>query len=478
MSDSLTDPVLLWSTAVVLGYPLLALLLVELQRALRLSQPAVASLCNLLQVSVLPLTAIYILVSRVALMATDAAMFKLLLSVLAISVINALLFALNVVMRSGAFSGDWVQRTPALMLDLVRLFLVLVASAFVASEIWEVDLGGLLAALGVGSVVLGLALQDTLSGLFAGVSLMSGRHFKEGDWIEFGEASGRIVRMDWRSVTVETLDDNHLIVIPNSELSKAKFTVLSSATRVFGQNIHVAFSYGSPPARVMAAIEKAVLSVDCILRDPVHDIDLMEVGDKGMVYEVTIHTHDREVGEQATTEFLSKLWYICAREGLTQAGAANLRYQDNSLPTLPASEIAAALQGTGVFLSGAQDFGTLAAQAKPELYDTDELLLQVGQAFNRLFLVVSGRLSASQGSGEARHVLQHYGPGEFFVSRSFLTNVPASVDLRADCETRVIALTNASVIQFLNVNPTLARAFELTIDVSESGLAHASTATP
>ena len=163
---------------------------------------------------------------------------------------------LNLIVRAGPMASEAMQRTPGLMLDLMRLVLVLVASAFVASEIWSVDLGSLLAALGVGSVVIGLALQDTLSGLFSGVSLMSGRFFREGDWIEFGEASGKIVRMDWRSVTIETLDDERLMVIPNSQLAQGVFTVMSSATRVFGQNLYVKFGYGVPPARAMQTPSK------------------------------------------------------------------------------------------------------------------------------------------------------------------------------------------------------------------------------
>jgi small-conductance mechanosensitive channel len=400
----------------------------------------------------------------------DGVPAKLVLTVLAISTINAVLAGLNAVMRAGVFAADLMSRTPGLMLDLVRLFLVLIASAFVASDIWAVDLGSLLAALGVGSVVIGLALQDTLSGLFAGVSLMSGRQFKEGDWIEFGEASGRIVRMDWRSVTVETLDDERLMVIPNSELSRGVFTVLSSSTRVFGQNLNVAFSYASPPARVMDAIDRAVQAVDLILADPPHDIDLMETADHGIVYEVTIHTSTREAGEEATTEFLRKLWYICAREGLDFAGSTNRRYRNPGAPTLPMSDIVQALAATGIFLPDAPGFEDLAASARPLLFDDGERLIQTGQPFRQFYLVVSGLLAATR-SDPARHrTLQHFGPGEFLASRVFLTGGPSPIDLIAEGETMTIALQTVQVIDFLNRNPGLARLFEQAIDTTESGL--------
>ncbi len=78
------------------------------------------------------------------------------------------------------------------------------------------------------------------------------------------------------------------------------FTVLSSSTRVFGQNIYVEFSYGTPLAR---AIEYAVGSVDRILSDLAHDIDLMKLSDDGITFKVTIYTRTREDGEAAMTEF-------------------------------------------------------------------------------------------------------------------------------------------------------------------------------
>lgn len=462
-----------WTAIVALGYPLLAVLTVEAKRQSADRFPALSRFLGLLQVSVFPVAAVYILLSQVAQMPADSAAVKVVMTALAIVAINALLDALNAMMRSDMITGGAASRVPGLLLDILRIFLVLLASAFVASEIWAVDLGSLLAALGVGSVVLGLALQDTLSGLFAGVSLLSGRQFKEGDWIEFGEASGKIVKMDWRSVTVETLDDERLMVIPNSELSSGVFTILSSKGRSFGQNLTVGFSYDSPPARVMEAIEAAVLSVDLILRDPPHDIDLMEAADAGMLYEVTIHTATREEGEEAATLFFRRLWYICAREGLKFAGAVNRKYRSAAAARLPATEVQQALAGTAIFLPSAPGFESLAAAARVCLFDDGEKLVSAGQPFGTLYLIVSGLVAVTRGLDAGHRALQHVSAGEFFVSRSFLTGAPSAIDLTADGETMAIGIGRLEVTDFLNQNPHLARLFESAIDSSDSGLAMA-----
>ena len=192
------------------------------------------------------------------------------------------------------------------------------------------------------------------------------------------------------------------------------FTILSSANRSFGQNLTVSFSYESPPARVMDALEQAVLSVDLILRDPPHDIDLMETTDQGMAYEVTIHTATRAEGEEAATLFFRRLWYICAREGLQFSGAVNRKYRGAGVPALRREEIVEALAATSIFLPSAAGFEELAASAKLCLFDDGEKVLSVGEAFNKMHRVVDGSLGVTRdGSGRAR-TLQHVGHGEFF----------------------------------------------------------------
>ena len=87
-----------------------------------------------------------------------------------VSFFNALIFT------EGEDSTN--RNIPKLFLDLLRLFLVALGAAFVISFVWDVNLGAMLTALGVGSVVLGLALQDTLGSLFTGLAMLSGAKFQ------------------------------------------------------------------------------------------------------------------------------------------------------------------------------------------------------------------------------------------------------------------------------------------------------------
>ena len=83
-------------------------------------------------------------------------------------------------------------------------------------------LGQLVTALGVGSIVLGLALQEPLGNLFSGVMLMIERPLGVGDWLTVGGIEGVVVATNWRSVHLQTRNKD-LFVVPNSVLAKQSF---------------------------------------------------------------------------------------------------------------------------------------------------------------------------------------------------------------------------------------------------------------
>ena len=103
----------------------------------------------------------------------------------------AALGAINTVVFEQASQGSWQSRVPKLLRDLVRLLLVATAGALVFSFVWGRELSGALAALGVTSIVVGLALQEPLGNLFSGLMLLMERPFEVGDNVEVAGAVRR-----------------------------------------------------------------------------------------------------------------------------------------------------------------------------------------------------------------------------------------------------------------------------------------------
>ena len=113
----------------------------------------------------------------------------------------------------------WQIAVPNLLYQVIRAAMVLGTIAYVLSTVWNVDLTQAAQALGVGSLVIALALQDTLSNLVSGFLLLTDSPFKKGDWIQVGNLKGQVVDINWRAVRLLTFDDD-LLIVPNGSLGK------------------------------------------------------------------------------------------------------------------------------------------------------------------------------------------------------------------------------------------------------------------
>ncbi len=97
----------------------------------------------------------------------------------------------------------------------------------------------ILTALGVGGLAVALALQDTLSNLFAGFYITVARQVRLGDYIRLDTGQeGSVTDITWRSTSIRSLNNN-LIVVPNSKLGQAIVTNFSLPEKRMGTSVQV-----------------------------------------------------------------------------------------------------------------------------------------------------------------------------------------------------------------------------------------------
>ena len=94
-------------------------------------------------------------------------------------------------------------------------------------QINGVDVSGVLAGVGVASVAIGLAIQDTLKDIIRGVSLVSEDYFKMGDYVTIGEYSGTVIYSGIRSTKLRNGLTGDIISISNRNIEKAKVSASS-----------------------------------------------------------------------------------------------------------------------------------------------------------------------------------------------------------------------------------------------------------
>lgn len=118
----------------------------------------------------------------------------------------------------------------------------------------------ILTALGVGGLAVALALQDTLSNLFAGFYVSVAGQVRVGDYIklETGE-EGYVMDISWRSTTIRALPNN-LIVVPNAKLAQAIVTNYHLPEKRMSLLLPVSVSYDSDPEVVERILIEEALS--------------------------------------------------------------------------------------------------------------------------------------------------------------------------------------------------------------------------
>ncbi len=148
-------------------------------------------------------------------------------------------------------------------LGRAAMWIVGVASmALYVSEALQISLAPALTALGVGSLAVALALQDSLSNFFAGVHLLADKPIRPKDFIRFDVNEGYVEAIGWRSTQLRTLSNN-LIVVPNATLAKAVITNFSRPTPHLTVEVRIDVSNEADPDAVeKILVEEAERAVD------------------------------------------------------------------------------------------------------------------------------------------------------------------------------------------------------------------------
>ncbi|MEN0058550.1 MAG: mechanosensitive ion channel family protein [Bdellovibrio sp.] len=122
------------------------------------------------------------------------------------------------------FLGSMKHGVPLLLVNIFSLILSIVLLFWGITHVFGLEVGPLLATSAAASVILGLALQDTLGNLFAGISLQLDRNFEIGDWLEIvsgiQKTTGQVREMTWRSTTLVGFSEE-LITLPNRFMANA-----------------------------------------------------------------------------------------------------------------------------------------------------------------------------------------------------------------------------------------------------------------
>lgn len=149
--------------------------------------------------------------------------------------------------------------------------------------LWGVQLGPILAGLGIAGLVVGFALQDALSHVFGGISLMLDETYTEGDYVILENGNeGIIFQIGYRSTKLRTFNEE-IIIIPNGILAKMVITNLSQPVKRMRVVIYyTTHASDASPETVKELLVQATNKVTGVLRYPEPYVFFLEP--KGTTY--------------------------------------------------------------------------------------------------------------------------------------------------------------------------------------------------
>ena len=127
----------------------------------------------------------------------------------------------------------------------------------IALDLLGIEIGPLLAGLGIGGLAVALALQETLSNFFAGLYLITDKPISKGDYISIGDLAGYVEEISWRTTKIRSWDNN-MIFMPNSSVSKSTIINYSRPNKSVIRIVKISVSYDSDPDQVMKVLKKTI----------------------------------------------------------------------------------------------------------------------------------------------------------------------------------------------------------------------------
>jgi small-conductance mechanosensitive channel len=354
---------------------------------------------------------------------------------------------------------DWVLvrrmgvTPPRLMREVVALLLYLVLAAMILRSM-NVEVTGLVATSAVITVVVGLALQQTLGNLLAGLALAWEQRLTIGTWVEMDGEVGLIEQTGWRSLVIRTRLGERVLT-PNSDVAAARLTILGSGERPVAVPVRLGVAYRVPPDAAKEVLRRVAMDIPGVFADPEPRILASEFADSAVVYECRLWTRTPWCRDDLTDEFLTRAHAALAREGMEiPFPQRTLHRPPPQRPHDTAEKRCTALAASELFADLPESsLEILADGARIRRYAPAEAVVRTGEESTALYLVVSGEAVVEQ-HGRDIAILH---AGDFFGETAFLSSVPRTAFVRAAGGPLEVAEIDAACLRpLLEDHPELA----------------------
>lgn len=365
---------------------------------------------------------------------------------------------------------------PSLMRDIFSLVLYVTSVAFILKQHFEtLSFGALLSGSALLGVILGLALQDTLSNLFSGISLHADKPFQVGDVISVGKYTGVVMSITWRAVKIKTFQ-NHIVLVSNSSIAKESIEVCPRDNQN-ARIVNFSTVYTDSPIKVVHVVREAIRECENVLRYMTPVVRIHDLGESGIEYDVKYWLSDYARFNDTDALIRQRIWYAFRRNGLSFSYPTRTIYMEQ--PRAPhdgtgrdAESLAELLSAVDIFAPLTSDeLNALALNVRGHVFAPGETIIRAGDQGASMFVVHRGSVSVRVDSNGQQRTIKQLAEGDFFGEMALFTGEPRTANVVAAEETEVFEIGHDAMKSLFETNPDLVEALSYTINERRAGLA-------
>jgi small-conductance mechanosensitive channel/CRP-like cAMP-binding protein len=374
------------------------------------------------------------------------------------------------------------ELTPRIVRDLSQGVIVLFACGL-ALRSAGVEAGHLLTTSALLSVVAGLALQETLGNLLAGLTLQADSPFQVGDWIEVHAQPGqnghigKVREINWRATRIHTLD-NVDVILPNGPLGKANITNFDRPHRAARRSVYFHAPYSTPPRDVHEVVLSSIREAPGVLATPAPSIVTFGFDDAGMQYWLRFFIDDMGRRDAIDGAVRDRVWYALARASISisvpgrrvemheisesSEARRKSRAIEERLEAISKIELLASISP--------DDLASLADRAKSALFAPGEVVIRQGDTGDTMFVVLRGELVVRVGPSGKETEAARLTAGAFFGEMSLLTGDKRTATVAAVTSCELLVIDHEAFRAILSAHPAIAETISAKVVERQTGL--------
>jgi small-conductance mechanosensitive channel/CRP-like cAMP-binding protein len=347
-------------------------------------------------------------------------------------------------------------RETQIVSDLLAGVIYVAALLAIVNFAFGVPIRGLLVTSGAIAIVLGLALQSTMSDVFSGIAVGLERPYKAGDllWVE-GGIEGHVIQVNWRSTQIAT-SDNNTAVVPNSIIAKSRLINRSSPTPIRGETVVIRLDAAAAPEQCIDALTAAIQVCRIMLAAPIPSIACVGLQGDGVAYEIGFSVASTDQLGPARSEL-----YAQVHRHLRHAGIAIAVAGVATLPPVPVPTPVDLLEQSELFGSIPPDQRSLLAEHFiPVWLQSGDVLIREGASPDALFVIASGAVEITTDMGGTHRVVYRMSPGESVGTIGLITGRPYAATATAMTALKAYRLSKEDIDALIKTMPMLAKALD------------------